>query len=320
MSIAKELIDLNDRNELSKTSDQPMIEIDENSRAQKDDLNQNNTNDAIHYEYIDLNKEVTTDNRDEKDAILKDENDLDLLSDEELRKISKKMFVKLKELRNQKNQAMIDPKQIEVVQNHYERELKRTRLEAIRKENVLMMRLTLKEQELQDCLSQIKRLELFKYKANQPEFMLQDPALNYIFQKMDKEVENAKSRVEEMQKEMNAWKFSHDSMIGKQLMSKCKMLHQENEDLGKMISSGKIAKLESGLAMYKKYSETLAKSQQEFEETLNEIEENGEGLQNTIYYLNSKCQELKDKIQKLQDFLQNCEFDEKEALTKILSE
>lgn len=50
-------------------------------------------------------------------------------------------------------------------------------------------------------------------------------------------------------------------MTGKQLMAKCRQLHQENEELGKMISSGKIAKLESGLAIHKDYSNKLTTSQ-----------------------------------------------------------
>ena len=54
---------------------------------------------------------------------------------------------------------------------------------------------------------------------------------------------------------------NHVSVTGKRLMAKCRQLHQENEELGKMISSGKIAKLEGGLAMHVKYSEDLKRSQ-----------------------------------------------------------
>lgn len=44
-------------------------------------------------------------------------------------------------------------------------------------------------------------------------------------------------------------------------MTKCQQLHKENEELGKMISSGKISKLESGLATHKNYSKQLTNSQ-----------------------------------------------------------
>ena len=35
-----------------------------------------------------------------------------------------------------------------------------------------------------------------------------DPAVNFMFEKMRKEVESAKARVEEMQNELTAWKFT----------------------------------------------------------------------------------------------------------------
>lgn len=44
----------------------------------------------------------------------------------------------------------------------------------------------------------------------QLESYLLDPALNYMFERMKKEVDASNTRVEEMQKEMNAWKFSTD--------------------------------------------------------------------------------------------------------------
>ena len=44
-------------------------------------------------------------------------------------------------------------------------------------------------------------------------------------------------------------------------MAKCRLLHQENEDLGRMTSSGRIAKLEGDLALQKSFSEEVKKSQ-----------------------------------------------------------
>lgn len=44
-------------------------------------------------------------------------------------------------------------------------------------------------------------------------------------------------------------------------MAKCRMLIQENQDLGKQLSQGRIAQLEAELALQKKYSEELKGSQ-----------------------------------------------------------
>lgn len=48
---------------------------------------------------------------------------------------------------------------------------------------------------------------------------------------------------------------------GKRLMAKCRMLLQENEELGKAISSGRTAKLEGEVALEKKFVEEMKGSQ-----------------------------------------------------------
>ena len=44
-------------------------------------------------------------------------------------------------------------------------------------------------------------------------------------------------------------------------MAKCRMLIQENQELGRQLSQGRIAQLEAELALQKKYSEELKGSQ-----------------------------------------------------------
>jgi hypothetical protein len=44
-------------------------------------------------------------------------------------------------------------------------------------------------------------------------------------------------------------------------MAKCRLLYQENEELGRMINSGRLAKLEGDLALQKSFSEEVKKSQ-----------------------------------------------------------
>lgn len=44
-------------------------------------------------------------------------------------------------------------------------------------------------------------------------------------------------------------------------MAKCRLLIKENEELGRMITSGRLAKLEGDLALQRNFSEELKKSQ-----------------------------------------------------------
>lgn len=47
-------------------------------------------------------------------------------------------------------------------------------------------------------------------------------------------------------------------------MAKCRLLYQENEELGKLVNSGRVAKLEGELALQKNFGEEVKKSQSGF--------------------------------------------------------
>merc|ERR1712110_182522 len=91
-----------------------------------------------------------------------------------------------------------------------------------------------------------------------------------------------------------------DSVTGKRLMSKCRLLLQENEDLGKMISSGRLAKLESELSMQKALCEEMKKNQVEMDDFVQELDEDMEGMQSTIYFLQQQLKEAKETIAQLE--------------------
>lgn len=108
---------------------------------------------------------------------------------------------------------------------------------------------------------------------------LYDPVVSTVVQKLREELSATKTKLEETQNELSAWKFTPDryfssqisnaffngcfvfSNTGKRLMAKCRLLYQENEELGKVISSGRIAKLEGELALQKSFSDEIKKSQ-----------------------------------------------------------
>ena len=88
-------------------------------------------------------------------------------------------------------------------------------------------------------------------------------------------------------------------------MAKCRQLYQENEDLGKMIASGRLAKLEGELALQKNLTEEMKKNQQEMDEFMSELDEDVEGMQSTICYLQQQLREARDTIAKLEQQLGN---------------
>ncbi|KAL6095903.1 wtap [Pungitius sinensis] len=169
--------------------------------------------------------------------------------------------------------------------------------ESARRENILVMRLATKEQEMQECTTQIQYLKQVQQpSAAQLRSSMVDPAINLFFLKMKAELEQTKDKLEQAQNELSAWKFTPDSQTGKKLMAKCRMLIQENQELGRQMSQGRIAQLEAELALQKKYSEELKSSQDELNDFIIQLDEEVEGMQSTILVLQ---QQLKDSRQQL---------------------
>ncbi|XP_014299773.2 pre-mRNA-splicing regulator WTAP [Microplitis demolitor] len=173
--------------------------------------------------------------------------------------------------------------------------------EASHREKILVRRLASKEQELQDYVNQITELKAAQTPSvSSLRSALLDPAVNILIQKLRQELITTKAKLEDTQNELSAWKFTPDSNTGKRLMAKCRLLYQENEDLGRMISSGRIAKLEGELALQKSFSEEVKKSQSELDEFLQDLDEDVEGMQSTIYFLQQELRKARESVTLLQ--------------------
>ncbi|CAB3364017.1 Hypothetical predicted protein [Cloeon dipterum] len=169
--------------------------------------------------------------------------------------------------------------------------------ESQHRQRVLAYNLSNKNQELNEVQSQLNTM----VQAQVPSIAavrnaMYDPVVCTVVQKLREELSATKTKLEETQNELSAWKFTPDSNTGKRLMAKCRLLYQENEELGKVISSGRIAKLEGELALQKSFSDEVKKSQSELDEFLQELDEDVEGMQGTIYFLQQQLKTAKDTV------------------------
>lgn len=133
----------------------------------------------------------------------------------------------------------------------YQEKLKTQQQAAATRENELLMKLTNKEQEIQDYVIQLQEMQQANKNAviaNIKSAML-DPAVNSSVQQLVKQLQTVKDDLEAAQSEAAASKFTVESQTGRRLVAKCKLLTQENEDLGKVIATGRVAKLEAELAL-----------------------------------------------------------------------
>lgn len=121
---------------------------------------------------------------------------------------------------------------------------------------------------------------------------LVDPAINIIFKKLKNELNATKAKLEETQNELTAWKFTADSNVGKRLMAKCRLLYQENEELGKIVSNGR---LQNDIEIHRNLCEELKRSQSECESLIQEFDLDVEGLTSNIILLTQKLKTLEEK-------------------------
>ncbi|KAI9560538.1 female lethal d-like protein [Daphnia sinensis] len=237
-----------------------------------------------------------------------------LLNDEELANLDKSQFLQhwaKQECYISWLESQLSSAQIALVPlREYEEKMKHSiSSECGRRESFLLMRLNTKEQEIQDLLVQIHELKALQAGSSTSlRSSLLDPAVNVLIQHLRGELDKSKSALEETQNELSAWKFTPDSNTGKRLMAKCRLLYQENEELGRMISSGRLAKLEGDLALQRNFSEEMKKSQSELDEFLLELDEDVEGMQSTIYFLQQQLRQTRDQlsaVQKENELLRN---------------
>lgn len=83
-------------------------------------------------------------------------------------------------------------------------------------------------------------------------------------------------------------------------MAKCRLLYQENEELGKIVSNGRLAKLESDLALHRNLCDELKRSQSDVEGIIQDLDVDVEGLTSTIILLQQKLKTSEERIEHLE--------------------
>lgn len=167
--------------------------------------------------------------------------------------------------------------------------LKQQQQTAARRRNILVLRLATQEQEMRECAAQARLLRRARPRAA-------DPAVGLFFVRMKGELDKIKDKLEQTQNELSAWKFTPGSQTGQALMAKCRLLLQENQELGRQLSQGRIARLEAELALQRKFSEQLSSSRDELSGFVLHLEEEVEGMQSTVLSLEQQLKEARQQL------------------------
>lgn len=205
---------------------------------------------------------------------------------------------------------------IDHLKNQAKSKLESQNQDSTRRENILIMRLASKEQEAQDMLNQIQELKraLAPSTSNLRTTLL-DPCVNLLFQKMQSQIKELQGKLEKAEEELNAWSFTPDSVTGKKLMGKCRMLIDENEELGRQLSQGRVAQLQAELALQKSANEEMQKNVEEMTNFVLQLDEEVEGMQATILQLQHQLKSSQEKMKQAGEKLEK-EEKKREELEK----
>ncbi|XP_011622076.1 FKBP12-interacting protein of 37 kDa isoform X2 [Amborella trichopoda] len=133
--------------------------------------------------------------------------------------------------------------------------------------------------------------------------LLLDPAIHEEFTRLKNLVEEKEKKVKELQDNVAAVNFTPLSKMGKMLMAKCRTLQDENEDIGKMASEGKIHDLSMKLSLQKSQNTDLRHQLQGVCEYMEELSESVEKSNELVSVLQQTLEEKDSELRRLREEL-----------------
>lgn len=112
-----------------------------------------------------------------------------------------------------------------------------------------------------------------------------DPSINLIFGHMREEIEQTRLARDEAQNELQACQFTSDSKTGKMLMARCKKLLEENQQLGKLVSTDNVAKLEGEIALQNTLLSNIKDTEKDYEDILLDMDKNMDAMSGLLLHL-----------------------------------
>jgi len=129
-------------------------------------------------------------------------------------------------------------------------------LESRRREAELTRRLLEKDEQLAASMAE---LDAYKRKPTMvaANHIVLDPSLNVLVGYLRRQVREKDVKLERLKEELEAAQFSDNTSIGARLKAKCRMLMDENEELGLQLSEKRVEQAERALVAERKAVEDL---------------------------------------------------------------
>jgi len=110
-----------------------------------------------------------------------------------------------------------------------------------------------------------------------------------------------KKKLKSAQEDLKAVKFSAETYEGRQLIAKCRRLHEENDEFGRQLSEEKVHKLEAQLATERKQNSELHDAIAESHDFVTQLDEEVEESQKTIIKLQQTIIKLEGELKRYRE-------------------
>jgi chromosome segregation ATPase len=196
------------------------------------------------------------------------------------------------------------------------------------RESALVIRLSQKEKEISDLTSQLADLRRSLLpEVKEVRTILLDPMVNLQVQRMRDELAETEKRLKETQEELEAVQFNAQSMVGKKLLAKCRVLQEENDEFGRQLSEGTLSTHKIELNLLKELVAELKRNLAESHEFVLQLDAEVEMMQNRIFELQQQLTQLKKwkelyadqqkELERLQQRLQDTTTHESSEIASI---
>ncbi|KAK1268523.1 FKBP12-interacting protein of 37 kDa [Acorus gramineus] len=183
---------------------------------------------------------------------------------------------------------------------------------AKKKEAAFVVTFAKREQEMADLKSAVRDLKAqMRPQVMQARRLLLDPAIHEEFTRLKNLVEEKEKKIKELEDNVTAISFTPHSKNGKSLMTKCKILMAENEEIGISASEGKMHDLSMKLALQKSQNEELRNQYRVLYKAMDGLTNDVERYNEMVLILQEKLEEKDSEISALKE-----ELSRKEVLSE----
>ncbi|XP_074583859.1 FKBP12-interacting protein of 37 kDa-like [Curcuma longa] len=194
-----------------------------------------------------------------------------------------------------------------------EESLKEQLEKAKKREAAFIVTFAKREQEIADLKSAVRDLKTqLRPPSMQTRRLLLDPAIHEEFTRLKNLVEEKEKKIKELQDNLSAVNFTASSKLGKMLMSKCRTLQEENEEIGAMASEGKIHELGMKISVLKSQNAELRNQFEALYKHMEGLTNDVESSNEMVYILQEKLEAKDLELRKLKESLSQKEEETEE--------